>query len=187
MRFPLLAGSTLRRAATGSLLLSLAPCTRRATPPASAVEPPIVSVAATPSATASAAKPRVMITAPQPVPPLDIAARPPGRSSRPTPEAAGPASSPRTNAACSQIAPSSLYRFEAANYWSDATKILENQFDPQACARACAADQRCQIASFCDSTATGGWANKCVLRSKRGPRHTEQAGICSWVKADSTK
>jgi hypothetical protein len=91
----------------------------------------------------------------------------------------------RTSNDCASIPPTAAYRFDAANYWSYELRVLANHYDPEACAQACAEDPHCMIASFHDRTAEGNWANRCVLRRDMGPRHTEQVGICSWVKVYS--
>jgi hypothetical protein len=88
----------------------------------------------------------------------------------------------RTSNDCASLQPTATYRFEAANYWNYELRVLDNQYDPEACARACAEDPLCWIASFHDWTAAGAWANRCVLRRDMGSRHPEQVGICSWVK-----
>ena len=88
----------------------------------------------------------------------------------------------RTSNDCASLPATAAYPFEAANYWYYELRVIENQVDPEACARACAEDSHCMIASFHDRTAQGIWANRCVLRLDMGPRHTEQVGICSWVK-----
>ena len=84
---------------------------------------------------------------------------------------------------CSSIATSAPNRFEAANYLGHELTVLRDQHDLQACARACAANPACKVATFVDGTAGGEYQNSCVLRSELGERHTEQAGICSWVKS----
>ena len=73
------------------------------------------------------------------------------------------------------------YSFENANYWHHDYKTIKNYTNKQGCAELCAKDSACRVASFHDSNA-GSWANVCVLRNEIGPRHTEQAGISSWVK-----
>lgn len=83
---------------------------------------------------------------------------------------------------CSAIATSGPNKFEAANYWGHEISTLRDQHDLQACARACAADANCKVASFIDATGPAEYQNTCVLRGAVGERHTEQAGICSWVK-----
>jgi hypothetical protein len=89
-----------------------------------------------------------------------------------------------TNKACEYAEGSGPvpHRFEAANYWGNDYSIIKGQHDPEECARLCESDPRCKIAAFCDSTAQGGWAYTCVLRSGVGPRHTEEIGIRSWIK-----
>jgi hypothetical protein len=90
-----------------------------------------------------------------------------------------------TSMACDLADPSgpiAPHRFEAANYWSYDYVTMKGQHDPEACALACERDPRCKVATFCDSTALGGWANTCLLRSQVGPRHTEEIGVRSWVK-----
>src|SRR6266849_4654965 len=74
------------------------------------------------------------------------------------------------------------YSFEVANYWGNAYETINDATDPQECARRCEADSRCRVASFHGPRATGGWANRCVLRDVFGERHTEQVDISSWVK-----
>ncbi len=77
---------------------------------------------------------------------------------------------------------SKKYRFEKANYWYKSYKILNNFTSMQECARLCDEDDKCAVASFHDSTATGGYANMCALRGKAESKHTDQVGIYSWVK-----
>lgn len=74
------------------------------------------------------------------------------------------------------------YEFETANYWGKSYKTIDNATDPQECARACDEDSQCRVASFHGPKATGGWANRCVLRQAVGERHTEQVDTSSWVK-----
>ena len=75
-----------------------------------------------------------------------------------------------------------VYSFEAANYWGNGYRTINNATDPQDCARRCDADPRCRVASFHGPRAPRGWANRCVLRNTVGQRHTEQADVSSWVK-----
>lgn len=84
---------------------------------------------------------------------------------------------------CSAIATSAPHKFEAANYWGNELTVMRDQHDLQACARACVANPACKVATFVDGTAGGDYQNSCVLRSEVGERHTEQPGICSWVKS----
>lgn len=91
----------------------------------------------------------------------------------------------------SQISPnvvrtaSETYVFEAANYWHNDYRVLRDFTDDQSCARMCAEDKDCKVATFSDHTAEDSWANTCVLRSAVGERHTEQRGIYSWVKPEA--
>ncbi|MBC8132046.1 MAG: hypothetical protein H7X95_03620 [Deltaproteobacteria bacterium] len=82
---------------------------------------------------------------------------------------------------CEGVSKALTYKFESANYWEHQLKVLKDQNDMQACARACVELPDCKVATFTDSTVPGGWANSCVLRSAVGARHPE-SGICSWVK-----
>jgi hypothetical protein len=75
-----------------------------------------------------------------------------------------------------------LYRFERANYWYNDYMTIKDARDPQACAKRCAEDPKCRVASFSGPGAPAPWANTCVLRHAIGPRHTEQPDIVSWVK-----
>ena len=83
---------------------------------------------------------------------------------------------------CVALSASMPFKFEAANYWDHDFKIIPNQKDLQACARACDESADCKVVTFADSTIGGNWANTCVLRNAIGPRHTEAPGFCSWVK-----
>lgn len=75
-----------------------------------------------------------------------------------------------------------VYEFEAANYWGHAYVTVKKATDPQACARRCAAESKCLVASFTGPNGPPNWANTCVLRNAVGSRHTEQPDIRSWVK-----
>ena len=74
------------------------------------------------------------------------------------------------------------YKFESANYWGNELNALKDQHDIQACARACAENKDCKVATYVDSTGQNGWAFTCVLRSAVGERHPGEIGTCSWVK-----
>ena len=74
------------------------------------------------------------------------------------------------------------YKFEAGNYWEHQLKVIKDQHDMQVCARACADNPDCKIATFTDATVGNGWGNSCVLRNGIGARHPEETGVCSWVK-----
>lgn len=74
------------------------------------------------------------------------------------------------------------YKFEAGNYWEHQLKVIKDQHDMQVCARACADNPDCKVATFTDATVGNGWGNSCVLRNGVGARHPEESGICSWVK-----
>ena len=83
---------------------------------------------------------------------------------------------------CWVLYPQLPFKFEAANYWDHDFKIIPNQKDLQACARACDENPDCKVVTFADATIGGNWANTCVLRNAIGPRHAESPGFCSWVK-----
>ena len=72
------------------------------------------------------------------------------------------------------------HTMEAANYWVDPYLVVSNS-DAQSCARLCAADSQCKVASFHDASVKG-YENQCALRAAADARHTDQPGITSWTK-----
>ncbi len=86
------------------------------------------------------------------------------------------------NAASNKTLQNTEYTFEAANYWGKEIEVVDNITDEQECARLCLANSSCKIATYSDETAGGRWSNTCTLRHGKGPRHTEQVGIYSWIK-----
>lgn len=82
---------------------------------------------------------------------------------------------------CEALSKAQTYKFESANYWENELKVLKDQHDMQACAKACAENPECKVVTFTDSTVPNGWGNSCILRKAVGPRHPDP-GTCSWVK-----
>jgi hypothetical protein len=74
------------------------------------------------------------------------------------------------------------YDLEKVNYHGAELRVLRDQTDPQACARACDEQKDCLIASFSGADGYAGYQNTCVLRSGVGPRHPEESWVQSWVK-----
>jgi hypothetical protein len=93
---------------------------------------------------------------------------------------------PTKSASAEQPAPAAAdgsYVFVPGNYWGRGEiQPLQDPTDRQECARLCDEQRKCVVASYHDETVGGGYANTCVLRSKKGEWHPEQTNISSWVK-----